>query len=95
MEMENVVSTSVKLAIAVASVQKYPNDDEELWQCVLGMLKKSLQSQVSDSKLLPMDPIEFSRLVSCLSRRRETDAELWALVVKVLVTLMNTKKLAV
>lgn len=41
-----------------------------------------------------MDPFEFCRLVACLSRRRETDPELWQLIAKVLVTLMNTKKMS-
>ena len=42
-----------------------------------------------------MNPIEFTRLVNSLSRRREDDAEVWALIAKVLVTLMNTKKMRV
>ena len=40
-----------------------------------------------------MNTLDFVRLTTSLSRRREADPELWVLLSKVLVTLMNTKKL--
>ena len=40
-----------------------------------------------------MGTFEFVSLVLCLSRRRENDAQLWGHLAKVLVTLMNTRKL--
>eukprot|EP00353_Schmidingerella_taraikaensis_P011428 CAMPEP_0185567574 /NCGR_PEP_ID=MMETSP0434-20130131/806_1 /TAXON_ID=626734 ORGANISM="Favella taraikaensis, Strain Fe Narragansett Bay" /NCGR_SAMPLE_ID=MMETSP0434 /ASSEMBLY_ACC=CAM_ASM_000379 /LENGTH=227 /DNA_ID=CAMNT_0028181833 /DNA_START=952 /DNA_END=1634 /DNA_ORIENTATION=- len=89
----NAVSIAAKFAIAVASVHKYQNDETELWGCITEMLKWALKSQVGASNLIPMDPFEFCRLVANLSRRRESDHELWGMIAKVLVTLMNTKKL--
>ena len=79
----------------MAAVHKYPDEESELWACLIEMLKWSLNVQNSPSKLIPMDSFEFSRLIFSLSLRRESDLELWGLLAKVLVTLMNTKKLGV
>lgn len=94
-EGEMPTAISAKLAIAVASVHRYANDEKELWSTIVEMLKWSLKQQDSGaSNLIPMDPFEFCRLVANLSRRRESDPEVWQLIAKVLVTLMNTKKLS-
>ena len=85
---------SVKFAIATAAVHRYKTDEPELWTTLVSMLKWSLKQQDGSSNLIPMDPYEFCRLVANLSRRRESDPELWQIIAKVLVTLMNTKKLS-
>lgn len=42
-----------------------------------------------------MDRADFSKLLMSLNKRRETDIELWGLLAKVMVNLMNTKSLGV
>jgi hypothetical protein len=90
---DQAVIISARLAIAVASVNKYAEDEPELWSKLVEMLNWSLSEQVGESKLIPMGMHEFLSLVLCLSRRRESDAQLWGHLAKVLVTAMNTKKL--
>jgi len=92
-ETEQAVTIAAKLTIAVASVNKYAESEPELWSSLVEMLNWSLNEQVGDSKLISMGTYEFVGLVLCLSRRRENNAQLWGHLAKVLVTLMNTKKL--
>lgn len=92
-EKKNALVTASKLVTAIGNVQKYKEDDPALWHTALQMLKWGLKSQEGEAKLIPMNPFEFSTLVQSLSRQREVDVELWTLLAKVLVTLMNTKKL--
>ena len=93
-EKETALLMAARFAIAVASTYKYSDEEAELWDTIIEMLNWALVSQES-SKLIAMDPLEFVRLVTCLSRRREVDAALWGLMAKVLVTQMNTKKMGI
>jgi len=92
---EAAVSIATKLAIATAAVHKYPTSEPELWGCIVEMLKWSLNAQSGESKLIPMNTFEFTRLIACLGQRQENDPELWGLLARVLVTLMNLKKLSI
>lgn len=81
---------ATKLAIMIPMADKYGDGEPELWACIIEMLNWSLEQQASTSKLIPMKHFEFVPLVLALSRRRETNAQLWGHLSKVLVTLMNT-----
>lgn len=95
-ESETAITILAKFASAISSTHKYADDEPELWHSIVEMLVWSLKSQSGgDSKLVPMDTFEFTKLVTSLSRRRETNLELWSLLAKELVKQMNTKKLSV
>ena len=80
---ETAITVLAKFAQAICSTHKYSNEEPELWQSIVEMLVWSLKAQSSgESKLIPMDTLEFTKLVTSLSRRRETSLELWSLLAK-------------